>query len=74
MEAIQNDTAFVLAATEDQLARGDIRLIRGEVDELLDVFQINLDPNCADYFKLARAVQVAAVKYLRAGPAERRAD
>jgi hypothetical protein len=66
MEAIQNDTAFVLAATEDQLARGDIRLIQGEVDELLNVFQINLDPNCADYFKLARAVQVAAVKYLRA--------
>jgi len=66
MEAIQNDTAFVLATTEDQLARGDIRLIRGEVDELLNVFQINLDPNCADYFKLARAVQVAAVKYLRA--------
>jgi integrase len=66
MEAIQNDTAFVLATTEDQLARGDIRLIRGEVDELLNVFQINLDPNCADYFKLARAVQVTAVKYLRA--------
>jgi uncharacterized protein DUF6538 len=66
MEAIQNDTAFVLATTEDQLARGDIRLIQGEVDELLNVFQINLDPNCADYFKLARAVQVAAVKYLRA--------
>ena len=50
MEAIQNDTAFVLATTEDQLSRGDIRLIRGEVDELLNVFQINLDPNCADYF------------------------
>ena len=66
MEAIQNDTAFVLATTEGQLARGDIRLIGGEVDELLNVFQINLDPNCADYFKLARAVQVAAVKYLRA--------
>jgi integrase len=66
MEAIQNDTEFVLATTEDQLARGDIRLMRGEVDELLNVFQINLDPNCADYFKLARAVQAASVKYLRA--------
>src|SRR6516165_150302 len=66
MEAKQNDTALVLATTEDQLARGDIRLMRDDVDELLNVFQINLDPNCADYFKLARAVQVAAVKYLRA--------
>src|SRR6516165_4546915 len=74
MEAIQNDTAFVLATTEDQLARGDIRLIRGEVDELLNVFQINLDPNCAAYFKLARVVQVAAVKYLRAVLARQRGE
>jgi hypothetical protein len=66
MEIIQKDTEFVLATTEDQLARGDIRQLRGEVDELLDVFHINLDPKCADYFKLARAVQAAFVKYLRA--------
>ncbi len=66
MESIQKDTEFVLAVTEDQLARGDIRHTRGDVDELLDVFQINLDPNCADYFKLARALQVAFVKHLRA--------
>jgi integrase len=74
MEAIQNDTALVLATTEDQLARGDIRLMRDDVDELLNVFQINLDPNCADYFKLARAVQVTAVKYLRAVFARQRGE
>ena len=66
MKSIQKDTEFVLAVTEDQLARGDIRHMRGDVDELLDVFQINLDPNCADYFKLARALQIAFVKHLRA--------
>jgi hypothetical protein len=74
MEAIQNDTALLLATTEDQLARGDIRLMRDDVDELLNVFQINLDPNCADYFKLVRAVQVAAVKYLRAVLARQRGE
>jgi hypothetical protein len=66
MKTVQENTEFVLATTEDQLARGDIRQLRGEVDELLDVFHINLDPKCADYFKLARAVQAAFVKYLRA--------
>jgi integrase len=48
--------------------------MRDDVDELLNVFQINLDPNCADYFKLARAVQVAAVKYLRAVLARQRGE
>lgn len=66
MEIIHTETEFVLATTEDQLARGDIRLLRGEVDELLKRFRINLDPKCGDYFKLARAVQAALVKYLRA--------
>jgi integrase len=66
METIQKDTEFVLATSEDQLARGDIMRLRGEVDELLKTFHINLDPKCADYFKLARALQGAFVKYLRA--------
>ena len=41
IEKIREDTEFVLAATQDALARGDIRHIRYEVDELLKVFQIN---------------------------------
>jgi hypothetical protein len=66
MKIIRENTEFKLATTEDQLARADTRQLRGDVDELLNVFHINLDPKCADYFKLARAVQAAFVKYLRA--------
>jgi integrase len=66
MEKIQGETEFVLAATQDALARGDIKHIRYEVDELLKVFQINLDPSCENYRKLARAVQMAFVKQLKA--------
>jgi hypothetical protein len=36
MEKIREDTEFVLAATQDDLARGDIRHIRYEVDALLE--------------------------------------
>jgi hypothetical protein len=56
MEKIREDTEFVLAATQDALARGDIKHIRYEVDELLKVFQINLDPSCGDYLKQLKAV------------------
>ena len=66
MQKTGEDTAYVLAATEDHLARGDIRHIRYEVDDLLETFQINLDRSCEGYRKLARAVQGAFVKALRA--------
>jgi integrase len=74
MEKIQGDATDMLSVAEDDLARGDIRHIRYEVNELLKVFQINLDQNCADYFKLARAVQAAFVKYLRAVLARHRGE
>jgi hypothetical protein len=74
MEKIREDTEFVLAATQDALARGDIKHIRYEVDELLKVFQINLDPSCGDYLKLARAIQVAFVKQLKAVLARHRGE
>jgi integrase len=74
MEKIREDTEFVLAATQDALARGDIKHIRYEVDELLKVFQINLDPSCGDYLKLARAIQVALVKQLKAVLARHRGE
>jgi hypothetical protein len=74
MEKIQEDTTNVLAVAEDELARGDIRHIRYEVDEVLRVFQINLDPTCEDYRRLARAVQAAFVKQLRAVLARQRAS
>lgn len=74
MEKIQEDATDMLSVAEDDLARGDIRHIRYEVNELLKVFQINLDQNCADYFRLARAVQVGFVKYLRAVLARHRGE
>jgi hypothetical protein len=74
MEKIREDTEFVLAATQDALARGDIKHIRYEVDELLKVFQINLDPSCGDYLKLARVIQVAFVKQLKAVLARHRGE
>jgi integrase len=66
MGQIEDDTTAMLSVAEDALARGDITRIRYEVDALLEVFQINLDPSCADYRKLARAVLAAFVKQLRA--------
>jgi hypothetical protein len=74
MEKVREDTEFVLAATQNALARGDIKHIRYEVDELLKVFQINLDPSCGDYLKLARAIQVAFVKQLKAVLARHRGE
>jgi integrase len=74
MEKFREDTEFVLAATQDALARGDIKHIRYEVDELLKVFQINLDHSCGDYLKLARAIQVAFVKQLKAVLARHRGE
>jgi integrase len=66
MERIEEDASAILSVAEDALARGDIRYIRYEVDALLEVFQINLDPSCEDYRKLSRAVISAQVKQLRA--------
>jgi integrase len=74
MEKIREDTEFVLAATQDSLARGDIKHIRYEVNELLKVFQINLDPSCEGYRKLARAIQVAFVKELQAKLARQKGE
>jgi integrase len=66
MHKIGDDTADMLSVAEDDLARGDITHIRWEVDELLKVFQVNLDRSCDGYRKLARAVLAAHVRQLRA--------
>ena len=47
---------IVLPALKAALARGNDDFIRYELNELLQVFRINLDPNCLDYRKLALAV------------------
>ena len=47
-----------------RLWRGNVDFIRYELNELLQVFRINLDPNCPDYRKLALAVMRAFVRAL----------
>jgi hypothetical protein len=57
--------AWELPTTADALARGNTAIIREELDELLDVYQINLDPKCEAYRRLAMAVLSAHVKALK---------
>jgi integrase len=57
--------SWELAVTSEALARGDITVIREELEELLDVYQISLDPKCEAYRRLAMAVLGAHVKALK---------
>jgi len=66
MHKIEEDISIVLPAAQQALARGDLSFIRYELDALVEVFQINLDPASASYRKLARAVMEAEVKALKA--------
>lgn len=54
-----------LALTVPALARGDITVIREELDEQLDAFQLNVDRKSASYRKLGMAVLSAHVRALR---------
>jgi integrase len=74
MHKIEETISIVLPAARAALARGDTKFIKYELDELLKVFQINLDPNCADYRKLARAVTAAHVKALEAIAARQKGE
>ena len=65
MHKIEEDVSIVLPAAQRALARGDIGFIRYELNELLQVFRINLDPNCPDYRKVALAVIKANVRALK---------
>jgi len=56
---------FGLAITSPALARGDITVIREELDELLHAFQLNVDRKSASYRKLGMAVLTAHVRALR---------
>jgi integrase len=57
--------AWELDVTSAALARGDTTAIREELDELLYVYQISLDPKCEAYRRLAMAVLGAHVKALK---------
>ena len=64
MHKIEEDASIVLPAAKEALARGNVEFIRYELNELLQLFRINLDPNCADYRKLALAVIRVEVRAL----------
>jgi integrase len=64
MHKIEEDVSIVLPAAKEALARGNVNFIRYELNELLQVFRINLDPACADYRKAALAVIKAFVRSL----------
>jgi integrase len=64
MHKIEEGSSMVLRAAREALARGNVNFIRYELNELLQVFRINLDPKSADYRKLALAVIKAEVRAL----------
>jgi hypothetical protein len=74
MYKIEESASFVLPAVREALARGNVDFIRYELNELLQVFRINLDPNCPDYGKLALAVMRAEVRALEDILARHRGD
>jgi integrase len=58
-QAVQDATQSAASAA---LARGDITVIRSEVESLLSTFRINLDPKSPAYRKLGMAVLNAEVR------------
>lgn len=57
---------LLLPAARTALAKGDITVIRDELDELLHAFRVNLDRKSAAYRKLGMAVLTAHVRGLKA--------
>lgn len=68
------DAELVLDAAQKALARGDSSFIRYELDAVLEVFQINLDPASDGYRKAARALMEACVKANKAVLARHRGE
>jgi integrase len=56
---------FQLSIVPPALARGDITVVKEELDELLYAFQLNVDRKSASYRKLGMAVLTAHVRALR---------
>jgi integrase len=62
----QEDIEWTLPPAREALARGDISFVHDEVEELLAIFRINLDRNCASYRRLGFAVLRRHVEGLEA--------
>jgi hypothetical protein len=56
---------YQLAILPNALARGDITVIKEELDELLSAFQLNVDRKSVSYRRLGRAVLAAHVRALK---------
>ena len=65
MAKIDQSLEMVLPAAQQALARGNISFLKWEIDELLKVFRINLDPECASYRELGMAVLKEFVRALQ---------
>jgi hypothetical protein len=63
MHKLEENVSIVLPAAACQRLLG-VNFIRYELNELLKLFRINLDHDCADYRKLALAVIKAEVRAL----------
>jgi hypothetical protein len=74
MHKIEEDVSIVLPAAKAALARGNIDFIRYELNELLRLFRINLDADCADYRKAAMALMRAEVRALEDMAARQRGE
>ena len=60
------DLETYIGLAQHALARGDISAIREQMEQLLFIFRLNLDPKCADFRKLGMAVLRMDVEALRA--------
>jgi integrase len=65
MTKIDKTLEILLPAAQKALARGDIGFLKWEIDELLKLFQVNLDPKCSSYRELGQAVLKAFVRALQ---------
>ena len=66
MQKYAADLETYIGLAEHALARGDISAVREEMDELLHVFRINLDPKSIAFRKLGMAILKEDVRALRA--------
>jgi integrase len=66
MDKINQSIETTLPAAQQWLARGDISKMRWEIDELLKLFRINLDPSSSAYRELGLEVLKRFVKALQA--------
>src|SRR5262245_26588550 len=66
MDKINQEIEISFAAAQQALATGNISSFTWEIDELLNLFRINLDRNSASYRELAAEVLKAFIKALEA--------